>query len=91
MEQKWTIGNIVYVANVLILVCAGLFAGANAATAQGQPAVTQPQVASQSLQPVNNTSLDCDPFQKPYRSGSANLEDQMRDLELIIAEGKHRK
>lgn len=88
MEQKWTIGNIVYVANVMVLVGAGLFASASAATAQGQPAMTQPQVAAYSPQATKHEEVDCDPFQKSYRANPASLEDQMRDLELIIAENQ---
>jgi len=43
MENKWTIGNVVYMVNALVLVLAMLFAGVKVAVAQDQRPVAIPQ------------------------------------------------
>ena len=43
MENKWTIGNIVYLVNALVLALAFMTMGIKAATAQDQQAATIPQ------------------------------------------------
>lgn len=90
-ERKWTIGNIVYVANALVLVFAGLLAGVNAASAQDRPALETATVQKQAAPHSLNSDVDCDPFQKEHRTGAAKLEDQMRVLGLIIAERQGNK